>query len=113
MSKYQCRPFNEDELVRQIGMMNVFAISGGHVGVIKNNDGETVEVELKVGKGYRVCITLNFWDTWTVRREYVRNGKVFDKGVIEDVYYDMVGEVAYQASLFISNPDFGKKVEAN
>lgn len=109
MSKYQCRPFNEDELIRQIGHMNVLAISGGQVGVIKNKDGETMEIQLKAGKGYRVCITLGFWDTWVVRREYVRNGVVFEKGVVEDVYFTEIGEVAYQASLFISNPNFGKK----
>lgn len=108
MSKYQCRPFNEDELLRQIGISNVFAISGGRVGIEKNDEGETVEIELKAGNGYRVCITLSAWDTWTVRREFVRNGTVFDKGVIEDVYADQVGEVAYQASLYRSNPDFGK-----
>lgn len=111
-NQYQCRPFNEDELLRQIGIGNVFAISGGRVGVIKNNDGETIEIELRAGKGYRVCITLSGWDTWIVRREFVRNGVAKVKGVIEDVYADQVGEVAYQASLFISNPDFGQKVDS-
>lgn len=112
MSEFQQRVFNEDELLRQIGIGNVFAISGGRVGVIKNNDGETVEVILKAGKGYQVCITLGFMDTWIVRREFVRNGKVFLKGVVEDVYFTEVGEVAYQASLFISTPDFGTKINS-
>jgi hypothetical protein len=54
MTKQEGRPFNEDELINQIGRMNIFAISGGRVGVTKNNQGETVEVELKVSNGYRV-----------------------------------------------------------
>jgi hypothetical protein len=34
------RPFDENELIAQIGKMNIFAISGGRVGVIKE-EGET------------------------------------------------------------------------
>lgn len=107
-NQYQCRPFDEEELLRQIGLGNVFAISGGRVGVIKNNDGETVEIVLKAGKGYQVCITLSGWDTWTVRREFVRSGVAKVKGVQEDVYADQVGEVAWQASLFGSSPYWGQ-----
>jgi hypothetical protein len=109
MTQFEGRPFNEDELIAQIGRMNIFAISGGRVGVDKNDDGETIRIELPVSNGYRVSIFLNWNDTWTVSREFVRAGKVSNKGTLENVYADQVGEVAYQASCF-RNVDFGKKV---
>lgn len=107
-NQYQCRQFNTQELIDQIGRMNVLAISGGRVHSIVDDEGETVEVQLPVGKGYRVSITLGFMDTWTVRREYVRKGVATVKGVQEDVYFDEVGEVAYRASCFVNVP-FGEK----
>ena len=103
------RPFNEDELISQIGHMNILAISGGRVIVVKNNDGETIEVELKCGAGYRVSIALGWDDTYTVTRQYVRKGTVFNKGTVEGVYCDNIGEVAYKASCFRSY-EFGKAV---
>lgn len=111
MSKQEGRPFNEDELIDQIGRMNIFAISGGRVGVTKNNQGETVEVELKVGKGYRVSISLGWDDTWTVSRQFVRKGIVSDKGTLTGVFADQVGEIAYKASCFV-NVQFGEKESA-
>jgi hypothetical protein len=111
MTKQEGRPFNEDELINQIGRMNVFAISGGRVGVIVNNEGETVEVQLPVSNGYRVSITLGWNDTWTVSRQFVRKGVVSDKGTLEDVYCEQVGEIAYKASCF-RNVQFGEKVNA-
>jgi hypothetical protein len=103
------RPFNEDELIKQIGHMNILAISGGRVIVVKNNAGETIEVELKCGAGYRVSIALGWDDTYTVTRQYVRKGTVFNKGTVEGVYCDNIGEVAYKASCFRSY-EFGKAV---
>jgi hypothetical protein len=103
------RPFNEDELISQIGHMNILAISGGRVIVVKNNDGETIEVELKCGAGYRVSIALGWDDTYTVTRQYVRKGTVFNKGTVEGVYCENIGEVAYKASCFRSY-EFGKAV---
>ena len=111
MSKQEGRPFNEDELIDQIGRMNIFAISGGRVGVTKNNQGETVEVELKVGKGYRVSISLGWDDTWTVSRQFVRKGVVSDKVTLTGVFADQVGEIAYKASCFV-NVQFGEKESA-
>ena len=111
MSKQEGRPFNEDELIDQIGRMNIFAISGGRVGVTKNNQGETVEVELKVGKGYRVSISLGWDDTWTVSRQFVRKGVVSDKGTLTGVFADQVGEIAYKARCFV-NVQFGEKESA-
>ena len=109
MTKQEGRPFDEDVLIDQIGRMNIFAISGGRVGVTKNNQGETVEIELPVGYGYRVSITLGWDDTYTVSRQFVRKGVVTDKGTIEGVYCDQVGEIAYKASCF-RNVEFGKAV---
>jgi hypothetical protein len=111
MTKQEGRPFNEDELIDQIGRMNIFAISGGRVGITKNDQGETVEVELKVGKGYRVSISLGWDDTWTVSRQFVRKGVVSDKGTLTGVFADQVGEIAYKASCFV-NVQFGEKESA-
>ena len=104
------RPFNEDELINQIGRMNVFAISGGRVGVIRENN-ETVGIELPVSNGYRVSIKLGWDDTWTVSRQFVRKGVVSDKGTVEGVFADQVGEIAYKASCF-RNVQFGEKESA-
>jgi hypothetical protein len=93
------RPFDENELIAQIGRMNIFAISGGRVGVIKE-EGETVAIEMPVSHGYWVVISLGWDDTWTVTREYIRNGVVTNKGTLEGVYADQVGEIAYQASCY-------------
>ena len=79
--------------------MNIFAISGGRVGVIKE-EGETVAIEMPVSHGYWVVISLGWDDTWTVTREYIRKGVVTNKGTLEGVYADQVGEVAYQASCY-------------
>jgi hypothetical protein len=111
MTKQEGRPFNEDELINQIGRMNIFAISGGRVGVTKNNQGETVEIELKVSNGYRVVISLGWNDEWIVSRQFVRKGVVYDKGTVEGVYCENVGEVAYKASCF-RNVQFGEKESA-
>jgi len=111
MTKQEGRPFDAKELCDQIGRMNVFAISGGRVGVIVNDQGETIEVQLPVSNGYRVSITLGWNDTWTVSRQFVRKGVVSDKGTLEDVYCEQVGEIAYKASCF-RNVQFGEKVKA-
>lgn len=107
-NEYQCRVFNPRELLGQIGVMNVMAISGGRWTAITNKENECVELILPVGHGYRVAITLGFMDTWTVRREFVRGGVAKVKGVQEDVYFDEVGEVAYKASCYVNVP-FGEK----
>jgi hypothetical protein len=102
------RPFNEDELIKQIGQMNIYAISGGRVGVVKDK-GETIEVELPCGAGYRVSIALGWNDEYTVTRQFVRKGIVFNKGTIEGVLCDNIGEVVYQAACW-RNREFGKVV---
>ena len=99
MPKATGRPFDENELIAQIGVGNVLAISGGRVGVIVEN-GETVAIEMPVSHGYWVIVSLGWDDTWTVTRQYIRNGVVSDKGTLEGVYADQVGEIAYQASCY-------------
>lgn len=101
------RPFNEDELIRQIGQMNILAISGGRVYVSKNQKGETVGIDLPCGAGYRVSIELGWNDEYIVTRQFVRKGTVFNKGTVEGVLCDNIGEVAYRAACFRSY-DFGK-----
>ena len=109
MSQEEGRPFDADELVAQIGKSNIFAISGGRVGIFSNDDGDTVQVVLPVSNGYRVSIELAWDDTWTVRREFVRKGVVSNKGELKNVYADQVGEIAYKASCF-RNVQFGEAV---
>lgn len=87
---------NANELLAQIGRMNVFAISGGRV--IARQTGVT----LPVGCGYSVTVDLAGNDTYTVRRIFTRAGVVKIKGELADVYCDEVGEAAYQASSFRS-----------
>ena len=105
------RPFNEEQLLAQIGIQNVFAISGGRVEVWRTNDGKACRtITLPVSNGYSVEIYLAWDDTYTVTRQFKRKGQYINKGTVEGVYFDEIGEVAYQASCFRSNPDFGKKV---
>jgi len=109
------RDFNVDDLVAQIGGMNIMAISGGRIII----DGATYdplykttqEVELPVGYGYRVRVNLDWDDTWKVSRIFVRKGKVTVKGVQTGVFFDEVGNVCYKASCF-QNVEFGEKVSA-
>jgi hypothetical protein len=111
MSNQEYRAFDEDVLIDQIGRMNIFAVSGGRVNITKNNQGETVEVELPVGYGYRVSIKLDWNDTYIVSRQFVRKGVVTDKGTVDGIYCEEIGEVVYKASCF-RNVEFGEKVGA-
>lgn len=82
------------EILRQIGGMNVLAISGGRVKATENG------VELVCGYGYRVTVDLDPSDTYTVRRVLDRGAKRFVKGEVSGVYCDQVGEQAYRAGMF-------------
>lgn len=85
------------EVLRQIGTMNVLAISGGRWGI---HEGDLI---LPVSNGYKVRVHLDLAsDTYTVTREFVRAGKITVKGVQTNVYCDEVGEVAYRAHAFRS-----------
>jgi hypothetical protein len=78
----------------QIGMMNVFAISGGRWTARETG------ITLPVSNGYSVTVDLTTSDDYTVRRVYTRAGKVTIKGEYTGVHWDAVGELAYQASCF-------------
>jgi hypothetical protein len=91
------RDMNPDELFGQMGTMNVMAVSGGRMLAFKSTVG------LPVAHGYWVTVTLDPSDTYTVRRVFVRSGKVFTKREWSDVYSDQVGEVAYQASCYLDD----------
>ena len=82
------------ELIRQIGPGNIGAISGGRKRLV---DGTLV---LPVSNGYTVEVALAANDTYVVRRIFTRGVKRWVKGEITDVYYDEVGERAYEASCF-------------
>jgi len=100
------RECSSQELISQIGKMNIFAISGGRVEVRKTG------ITLPVSNGYSVMIDLAWDDTYTVRRMFKRGGKMFIKGSVEGVYCENIGEVAYQASCFRSNKEFGERLSA-
>jgi hypothetical protein len=101
MDKEQCQ-----ELLAQIGRINVLCISGGRATL--NEDGVLV---LPVGKGYSVEIELTAWDDYTVRRVYKRGAKRWVKGELSGIYCDQIGEIAYQASCFVNVP-FGQEATA-
>src|SRR5687768_4224703 len=81
-------------MLRQIGTMNVLAISGGRVYAL--SDG----LDLPVGAGYHVYVRYTPSDDYTVERVFLRGGKTFSKGTETMVYAPEVGEVAYRASCF-------------
>jgi hypothetical protein len=85
-----------NEIVRQIGNMNVAAISGGRVDTVTDSTGEPTGINLPVAYGYSVVVYLDWNDTYTVQR--CHNGNV--KGEVREVYFDEVGEIAYQASCY-------------
>ena len=85
-------------ILAQIGTMTVMAISGGRHTPIQNKDGETVGVRMPVAAGYKVDVTLDADDTYTVNRVLVRGNKETVKGTVSGVYADQVSDVAYLAS---------------
>lgn len=95
------RECDTKELLGQIGVGNILAISGGRV--LRRETGVT----LPVGSGYSVTVDLNWDDTYVVRRVFKRGAKEWIKGEQTQVYCDEVGEIAYQASSFRSY-DFPK-----
>src|SRR3954470_23224746 len=89
-------PEQRKTIVRQIGTGNVLAISGGRIKALADG------VEMPVSSGYRVRVTLDANDTYTVARVMVRGAKEFPKGSKSNVYCDEVGEQAFRASCFRS-----------
>lgn len=84
-----------ETILSQIGRMNVLAISGGRAVPIP------LGIKLPVAHGYSVEVILDEGsDTYTVTRVFTRAGTRFEKGQVEWVYCDEVGEIAYQASCY-------------
>lgn len=92
-------PEQRQEMIAQIGTMNVLAISGGRVRPI------TEGIELPVAAGYHVQVALEASDTYRVTRIFRRNGKDHFHGVRTMIYADQVAETAYRASCFRSYDD--------
>lgn len=93
-----------DTMSRQIGSMNILAISGGRREAVS----ETI-LRLPVSSGYKVEVELDEGsDTYTVRRVTIRKSKGVPVrkvlGEVSYVFADQVGEMAYQASCYKSNP---------
>lgn len=89
------------EIVRQIGRVNLGAISGGRVVALDYG------IILPVAHGYYVAVTLAPDDTYVVRRVFVRAGRAFVKRTWADVYCEEVGEVAYRASCYLDADTVG------
>ena len=104
----ETRPFNPSETINQIGLGNLFAISGGRRQIVTNSEGETVQLILPVGHGYSVRILLDWNDTYIVQRIYTRKGVVKVKGERTDVHFPELGDVAYYASCYVNVP-FGEE----
>ena len=85
-----------DQLVAQIGVRNLMAISGRRV--IRRETGVTLPVDC----GYSVTVDLDGNDTYVVRRELVRGTKGWVKGERTNVYCEELGDVVYYASCFRS-----------
>jgi hypothetical protein len=100
------RDFDPQTTVAQIGKMNILGLSGGRVSVLTEKN-KPVGIELPIGHGYKVRVYLADNDTYTVQRVNVRAGKVNVKGEQTDVYADEVGEVAYNAGMYV-NVSFGE-----
>jgi hypothetical protein len=91
-----------NETLRQIGIGNIRAISGGRA----TYDTVTHVLSLPVSNGYTVTVQLMSDDTYTVQRTFKRGLKVSVKGERDQVYCDQIGEVAYRASCFRSYDTF-------
>lgn len=102
------RTCDPTELIQQIGLMNLYAISGGLWGSLRDAEQNIIGAWLPVGSGRMVEVSLDFDDTYRVRCvRRVMRGKNRNQGIIETevvgVYCDQVGEAAYQASCWRTN----------
>lgn len=104
MKLEEFRPCDTEQTIEQLGIGNLFAISGGRV--TKRSTGIT----LPISNGYSLTIDLAWDDTYTVRRLFTRSGKVSIKGELTGVYCDDLGQVAYYGSCFRSHPHWGNQV---
>lgn len=95
-----------NEILRQIGRMNLLAITGGRFRI------EGDALVLPVAHGYTVEIEL-VADLYDVRRVFTRAGKRFVHAERTRVYCDEIGDVAYRASCYHHDyDDMPRPVEA-
>jgi len=98
----ECDP---NEVIRQIGRMNTYAISGGVWGSLRDSETQeiTIGVWLACGTNRMVEVSLDYDDTYRVRRvRRIVKGTEKDTAVVESevsgIYCDQLAEVAYRAS---------------
>ncbi len=87
-------------IVKQIGMQNRLAISGGRQYLIPSTAQHGAGVRLPVSNGHHVEIIYEFNDTYTIRGYFERKGKRIITHQFFDVYCDQLGEIAYKASCY-------------
>lgn len=96
MLKIKVNGEQRKEMLRQVGRMNLLAISGGRVNPIEFG------IELLVGSGYSVRVELTAMDYYEVSRIFKRSGKEWVKGTRSDVDCFQLADAAYFASCFRS-----------
>lgn len=84
------------EMFRQIGGMNLLAISGGRH---KRIDDHTIELPVRYGYAVRVTYERGR-DTYLVQQIFRRGTREWIKKEATDVYHTELGEVAYRMSCF-------------
>lgn len=99
------RDCDPTEVIRQIGKWNLLAICGGVWSSLRDSTDQTrtIGVWLHCGTSRAVEISLDFDDTYRVRRvRRITRGADRNAGVVEfeqsGVYCDELHEVAYRAS---------------
>ena len=103
----KCRDFSVNDLKKIIGHWNVLAVSGGRV---KANAEYTDMATFPVDRNCDVVVTLNGKDLFNVYRVKKAAGKVKDIFVVEDIYFDYLGEVFYKAGMYV-NVSFGGDIK--
>ncbi len=92
----ECTKEMQDQMIQQIGVRNVMAISGGRWMRIRCG------VYLPVGKGYAVIVEVNGSDYYRVHRVFKRGEVLLFRGTMDDVFCEDLPEVAYYASCFVN-----------
>ena len=87
-------------MLRQIGRMNVLAVSGGRW---HRADEDTLILPVHYGYDVRVRLDRGS-DTYVVTRTFRRGFKVWIKATWSNVYCDEVGETVYRASCYHDEP---------
>jgi hypothetical protein len=97
------RPCDPNEIISQIGKMNLLAVSGGRSVAVQNAGGENVGVLLPCGESRAVEVVLGWLDIYAVRRvrlvtKGANRGTVVVEASHDDVFADELGEVVYSLS---------------